>query len=90
MTQSAQQDGTFSIQHAFVVQFESHAGTEPESFKGRIEHIVSGKSARFQSLPTLQSFVMQVLTMGRIVQGDRSGLPHSSTAPPHMPTSSSS
>lgn len=61
MTSQSYQNGPFSIQHAFVVQFADHTALDAKQLVGRIEHIVSGKSVRFQSLETLVGFVMQVL-----------------------------
>ena len=61
MTSPSQQHGPFAIQHAFVVQFAGHTAADAESLAGRIEHVVSGKSARFQSGESLLAFVMQVL-----------------------------
>jgi hypothetical protein len=66
MTLSSRQNGgPFSIQHSFVVQFASHTGFDKESLEGRIEHLVSGKSAHFQSLEHLHAFVIQVLAASR-------------------------
>ncbi len=46
---------------AFVVQF--HADTELETgrLSGRVEHVVSGRATRFDSLEVLLAFIGQVL-----------------------------
>ena len=61
MTSPSHQSGPFAIQHAFVVQFAGHAASDTEGLAGRIEHIVSGKAARFQSGESLLAFIMQML-----------------------------
>lgn len=56
---------------AFVIQF--HRGTELSggTVSGRVEHVVSGRVARFQSLDELMAFVRRVLgTMGDSHAGD--------------------
>jgi hypothetical protein len=55
------QNSPFPIQHAFVVQFAANTALDAEGLKGRIEHVVSGQTVRFQSLEALLAFVAQVL-----------------------------
>ncbi|HEV8715926.1 MAG TPA: hypothetical protein VGX03_24245 [Candidatus Binatia bacterium] len=55
-------DPPLSPHRAFVVQFRAGAGEEPGRFAGRVEHMVSGQAARFQSLEELVAFITQVLT----------------------------
>jgi len=46
---------------AFVVQFRVQStGTLP-SYAGRVEHVVSGQAAHFQSLENLLAFIARVL-----------------------------
>ena len=42
---------------SFVVQIEAFVEINKGQFSGRIEHIVTGKSARFQSLEQLFAFI---------------------------------
>ena len=61
MTSQAHHKGSFPIRHAFVVQFASDTTLDAESMTGRIEHIVSGKVTRFESVDTMLAFVTQFL-----------------------------
>ena len=61
MTSSSHHSSSFSVHHAFVVQFASPTTWDAGNPGGRIEHIVSGQSTRFQSLEALIAFVAQVL-----------------------------
>ena len=61
MTAQLHQSSPFPIQHAFVVQFAANTGLDAEGLEGRIEHVLSGRATRFQSLPALFVFVAQVL-----------------------------
>jgi hypothetical protein len=46
---------------AFVVQFRTPS-TGASPYTGRVEHVVSGQVARFQSLEELLTFMIHVLT----------------------------
>ena len=46
---------------AFVVQFTRETGVEPHTFCGRVEHLSSGQSSRFDSVGGLVEFVQAVL-----------------------------
>ena len=46
---------------AFVVQFREEPGAAREGFAGRVEHMVSGRAARFHSPEELLAFFAQVL-----------------------------
>ncbi len=70
MASPAHHPGSFSIQRAFVVQFTNHTALNAESLEGRIKHIVSGNSTRFQSLAELLTFVIQVLEAGHTSRSD--------------------
>jgi len=50
-----------SPRRAFVVQFREAAGTESDTFAGRVEHVVSGRAAHFNSARQLTGFMRQVL-----------------------------
>lgn len=54
-------DAPLSPQWAFVVQFCAHPGEGPVSSAGRIEHLVSGRTAHFQSLEELSAYLSQEL-----------------------------
>ena len=46
---------------AFIVQFRAWPGASP-SWAGRVEHLVSHRVARFESLDELLAFMIRVLT----------------------------
>jgi hypothetical protein len=50
-----------SVNRAFVVQFQSDTAVEQGHLAGRVEHVVSGQAADFQSLEMLLVFIAQVL-----------------------------
>lgn len=47
---------------AFVVHFRTETAVQHEHYAGRVEHVVSGQAARFESLDELLGFIRQVLT----------------------------
>jgi hypothetical protein len=57
---SAQQP-SLPADRAFVVQFHSDVRLEQDEFSGRIEHLVSGQAAHFQSQEELLSFIKKML-----------------------------
>jgi hypothetical protein len=46
--------------HAFVLQFEANCGAGGGA-RGRVEHVVSGRASRFQSIDELATFLAAVL-----------------------------
>ncbi len=50
---------------AFVVQLHAEAQIEQGQFKGRVEHLVSGQAAHFESLEELVAFIVRVVTETR-------------------------
>ncbi|HKQ73095.1 MAG TPA: hypothetical protein VJ810_05160 [Blastocatellia bacterium] len=50
---------------AFVIQFQPETDLETGHCKGRVEHIISHKSVRFNSLEELLAFVSRVLAETR-------------------------
>jgi hypothetical protein len=50
---------------AFVVQFREEAGAAREGFAGRVEHMTSGRAARFHSPEELLAFFARVLNAMR-------------------------
>ncbi|MGH8066601.1 MAG: hypothetical protein ACRERE_15440 [Candidatus Entotheonellia bacterium] len=50
-----------SVRRAFVVQFGADTAVEQGRLAGRVEHVVSGQVAAFQSLETLLAFIARVL-----------------------------
>lgn len=46
---------------AFVVQLRADAGAEHGRFAGRVEHVVTGRAARFASLRELRAFIVRAL-----------------------------
>jgi hypothetical protein len=55
------QESLLSPHRAFVVQFRMETGTASERFTGRVEHIVSGRAARFHSPQELLAFFTETL-----------------------------
>ena len=51
----------FAPAQAFVVQFGRETAVDTGRLAGRVEHVVSGKVARFQSLEELVAFLTEVL-----------------------------
>jgi hypothetical protein len=50
-----------SVHHAFVVHFRVNSNVARGRLTGRVEHVVSGQSAHFDSLEELLAFIDQVL-----------------------------
>ena len=57
-----EEGGPLSPTGAFVVQFREHATGARPRFTGRVEHIVTGDAARFESAEELQTFFATVLS----------------------------
>jgi hypothetical protein len=62
---ATREEPLLSPQRAFVLQFYPEADLERRHFVGRVEHVVSGQTARFDSLDTLVAFLGQVLATVR-------------------------
>jgi hypothetical protein len=62
MTKPPADESPLSPHRAFVVQLREHADMERCSWTGRIEHVVSGRATRFQSLEELTTFIAEVLS----------------------------
>lgn len=52
---------TLPSTHAFIVQFQGTIGSTVNRYAGRVEHLVSGQAARFDSWERLQQFIAEVL-----------------------------
>ena len=61
MKQNTPEGPRLPANQAFVVQFARRTGTESLVDTGRVEHVVSGQAAHFQSWDELQAFIAQVL-----------------------------
>jgi hypothetical protein len=61
MSQAEQDTSPLLPQQAFLVQFREATGLEPKLWKGRVEHVVSGRGTPFQSFEELRRFVAAVL-----------------------------
>ena len=48
-------------ERAFVVQFRQSTESEPDWYSGRVEHMMSGQYARFESPRELTEFFRRVL-----------------------------
>ena len=49
------------LERAFVVQFRQSTESEPDWFNGRVEHMMSGQFASFESSRELKAFFRRVL-----------------------------
>jgi hypothetical protein len=58
---ATKEEPLLSPQRAFVLQFYPETDVEQGHFVGRVEHVVSGRTARFNSLGTLVAFLKRVL-----------------------------
>jgi len=47
--------------HAFVVQLSREALGTRDSFRGRAEHVVSGRTTHFETVDELLAFIQRVL-----------------------------
>ena len=61
MKSQLEQSPSFAPAQAFVVQFGRGTHLDTGRLAGRVEHVVSGKGARFQSLDELVAFMTEVL-----------------------------
>jgi hypothetical protein len=61
MKSPLEQSPAFAPAQAFVVQFRREIDLDTGRMAGRVEHVVSGKAARFQSLDELLAFMTEVL-----------------------------
>jgi hypothetical protein len=61
MNSQLEQSPAFAPAQAFVVQFGRDTALDTGRMAGRVEHVVSGRVARFQSLDELVAFMTQVL-----------------------------
>jgi hypothetical protein len=60
---------TFPTQRAFVVQVHADANVAQGRVWGRVEHIVSGQAAYFQSMAELGTFMVQLLSSASEASG---------------------
>ena len=60
MKSQLEQSPTFAPTQAFVIHFVLWAALDTGHMVGRVEHVVSGKAARFQSLDELVAFMTEV------------------------------
>ena len=61
MKSQLEQSPTYAPAQAFVVQFGRETALDTGRMAGRVEHVVSGKAARFQSVDELMAFMTEVL-----------------------------
>ena len=62
MKQESRGQTPLSPHRAFVVQFRAETAVQQGRFVGRVEHVVSGQAAHFQSVEELLAFIGRVLT----------------------------
>jgi len=58
---TTQDQPSLPTNRAFVVQLYAESKIEKGQFKGRVEHIVSGRSTHFSSMKALKAFMRRVL-----------------------------
>lgn len=68
---------TLPPERAFVIQLHAAPEGGAEVFAGRAEHVASGETARFGSVPELIAFVRQVLASDAAPTGHTPDLPES-------------
>jgi hypothetical protein len=61
MKSPLEQRPAFAPAQAFVVQFGRETDLDTGRMAGRVEHVVSGKAGRFQSVDELMAFMTAVL-----------------------------
>src|SRR5262245_64788704 len=61
MTRGFQAESTLSVQRAFVVHFGTGGSPRRHRFHGRVEHLSSGRAAKFSSLEQLLGFMTVIL-----------------------------
>jgi hypothetical protein len=61
MTRPFQAGSTLSVHRAFVVHLRPWGGARRRRFRGRVEHLSSGRAAQFSSLRELLQFVSAAL-----------------------------
>lgn len=59
---SSKHQVSLPAKRAFVVQVRADAKVEKGEWEGRIEHIVSYRATRFQSLDELLAFMVKILS----------------------------
>jgi hypothetical protein len=64
-TEFVEESPPLSPQRAFVVQFRTGVGVEQTRFSGRVEHMTTGQTTRFESVEELVTFVSRVLATVR-------------------------
>ena len=63
MKADLEQNPPYAPAQAFVVQFGRETVVDTGRLVGRVEHVVSGKVSRFQSLDELVAFMTEVRRM---------------------------
>jgi hypothetical protein len=61
MKADLEQKPQYTPEQAFVIQFGRETVVDTGRLAGRVEHVVTGKVARFQSLDELVAFMTEVL-----------------------------
>ena len=61
MKSQLEQHPAFAPAQAFVVQFGRETALDTGRIAGRVEHVVSRKAGRFQSVDELMAFMTEVL-----------------------------
>jgi len=65
MPQDAAGPAPLSVYRAFVVHFRENRDVGRGDVTGRVEHVLSGQSAHFESLQELLTFIARVLATVR-------------------------
>jgi hypothetical protein len=69
MSESLKEQPSLPVRRAFVVQFRAEAELEQGYCTGRVEHVLSGKAAKFSSVEELLAFFARVLRQNQWPRG---------------------
>ena len=72
-THSSPEAAPQPLERAFVVQFRQSTESEPDWFSGRVEHMMSGQFANFESHRELKAFFRRVLNQQLAASQEKAG-----------------
>jgi hypothetical protein len=72
-THSSPETAPMLLERVFVVQFRQSTESEPDWFSGRVEHMMSGQFASFESPRELKAFFRRVLNQQLAAWQEKAG-----------------
>jgi len=72
-THSSPETAPIPLERVFVVQFRQSTESEPDWFSGRVEHMMSGQFASFESPRELRAFFRRVLNQQLAASQEKAG-----------------